>query len=166
MYFTNFPKMAYPFEFNGKLEARLVVDITKNVRLIKEVLSNISLFDAYTINDGETIEWISEMVYGTPDYHWTIMLANNRYDYINDFPLPVTIMDNVIIDKYGIDNVNKIHHYEAILNGKTFIVDQTHVSSVPITNSDYEYNMNENKRIIRLISPSIIAQVADQLTKL
>ena len=60
MYFTNFPKIIYPFSIDNKVQNRVVVDITKNVRVISKLLSNVSLFDTYTINDGETIEFISE----------------------------------------------------------------------------------------------------------
>jgi hypothetical protein len=163
MYFSNFPKIIYPFSINNKVETRVVVDITKNIRVMSNLLSNVTLFDEYIISDGETIEFISEKFYGTPDYHWTIMLANNRYDYLNDFPLSQTAMDQVISDKYGIENINNIHHYEGIINGITYIVDKIHVGCSPITNSDYEYDQNEKKRLIKIISPNIINKVVQEL---
>lgn len=242
MYFSNFSRIAYPFIINNKTESRVVVDITKNVRIISHLLSNISLFDTYTMKDGETIEFVSEQMYGTPDYYWTIMLANNRYDYINDFPIPQISMDQMIEDKYGLDNIYNIHHYETLINGVTYIVDENYGSNVvisgtviteltdnlitgtetkflsqifngdivtnsngiivgtvasiindshatlvssskvalkneilfsgpnaktyPITNSDYEYSFNETKRVIKILSPTIILAVVKEMENL
>ena len=88
MYFENFPIFLYDFKINGKTEYKLVKDISQNVRVRKEILSSVTLYDEYDIRDGETPEIISEKVYGTPLYHWVIMLCNDNYNYIDDFPLP------------------------------------------------------------------------------
>ena len=166
MYFQDFDKMYYNFEINGKLETRVMTDITKNVRIRKQILSNITLFDQYTITDGETPESIAELVYGRSDYHWAVLLSNDMYDYLNDFPLPMRTMEKVIIDKYGEDHINDIHHYEAFIDGTSYVVDESHPGSVPVTNSVYEYDMNEKKREIKLISPLLIEQVANELGNL
>ena len=52
MYFDNFPKIIYNFNINNKEELKVLTDITRNVRLRKEILSNITLFDMYIISDG------------------------------------------------------------------------------------------------------------------
>lgn len=166
MYFNDFDKILYNFVINGKEELKVMTDITKNVRVRKEILSNITLFDTYIIQEGETPEIIAEKVYGRADYHWSILLANDRYDYLNDFPLRQIAMDKVVIDKYGEDHIHDIHHYEAIINNQTFVVDSTVVGSSPITNSDYEISVNEGKRLIKIISPSLISQVAQELSNL
>jgi len=160
MYFDNFPKFLYNFNINDKEETKVVTDITKNVRLRKEILSNITLFDMYIISDGETPEFIAEKIYGNPEYFWAIMLANDRYDYLTDFPLRQNAMEKMIIDKYGVENINDIHHYEKEINGVTYVVDSTLAGSNPITNSGHEYAVNESKRIIKIISPAIIEKVA------
>ena len=85
MYFNDFDKILYNFVINGKEELKVMTDITKNVRVRKEILSNITLFDTYIIQEGETPEIIAEKVYGRADYHWSILLANDRYDYLNDY---------------------------------------------------------------------------------
>jgi hypothetical protein len=87
MYFREFPKFLYDFKY-GDRETRtsIVTDITRNVRFRKELLENVSLYDEYDIVDGETPEIIAEKIYGNPEYHWIIMIANGRYDYLTDFP--------------------------------------------------------------------------------
>ena len=89
MYFKDFPEFIYDFKYGSSSETKtsIVKDITRNIRIKKEVLSNIVLYDEYDIIDGETPEIIAEKFYGNPEYHWIIMLANERFNYITDFPL-------------------------------------------------------------------------------
>jgi hypothetical protein len=97
MYFKEFPRFLYDFKKpDGTTETQIVRDITRNVRFRKEILENITLFDEYDVMDGETPEIIAEKVYGNPKYHWVIMLANQRYDYINDFPKEETSLAKCI----------------------------------------------------------------------
>lgn len=79
----------------------VVKDITRNARIKKEILSNISLYDEYDIVDGETPEIISEKFYGTPEYHWVIMIANEKYNHISDFPLQETYLQKHIATYYN-----------------------------------------------------------------
>lgn len=151
MYFDNFPTFLYDFEINGKTEFKLIKDITQNVRLRKEILSNITLYDEYDIRDGETPEIIAEKVYGSPLYHWVVMLCNDKYNYIDDFPLPSYELEKHITAKYGAGNEYDTHHY---IDNKGFIVDSTQGTSV--SNYEYETELNESKRRIKLISPSLL----------
>lgn len=101
MYFKEFPQFLYDFNYGDRIKTSIVTDITRNVRFRKEVLSNITLFDEYDIIDGETPEIISEKFYGTPEYHWVVMLCNGKYDYRNDFPLPEPVLEKHIADVYN-----------------------------------------------------------------
>jgi len=133
----------------------IVKDITKNIRFRRDVLANIALYDEYDIIDGETPEILAERLYGNPEYHWIVMLANDRYDYRNDWPLTQVNLDQYIVDKYGA-NANNVHHYE---NSKGLTVDSDYPNAVPITNANYEEQLNEGKRRIKIISNSIISTV-------
>lgn len=87
MYFKEFPQFLYDFRHGPTTtKTSVVVDITRNVRFRKEVLENIAVYDEYDIVDGETPEIIAEKVYGNPEYHWIVMLANGYYDNLTDFP--------------------------------------------------------------------------------
>lgn len=102
MYFKDFPKFLYDFNYgDGKTKTTIVADITRNVRIRKEILNNVTIFDEYDVQDGETPEIIAEKYYGTPEYHWIIMLANDKYDWITDFPLTETQLVKHIRDVYN-----------------------------------------------------------------
>jgi len=122
MYFKKLPDILYPFNIDGKNQFLLLKDISVNVRFVREVLSNISLYDEYDIIDGETPEIISEKFYGTPEYHWIIMLSNERYDYLTDFPIPYKYFNEYVANKYGEANVYAVHHYE---NSDGYTVEST-----------------------------------------
>lgn len=111
MYFANFPKIVYDFDLSKGTDYKVVTDITRNVRVRKQILENIALYDYYDIAEGETPEIISERIYGTPYYHWVIMLVNQRYDYVNDFPLTQLELDAYIDKKYG-DKKHHVHDYK------------------------------------------------------
>ena len=99
MYFDNFPTFLYPFKINDKIEYKLVKDISQNVRVRKEILSKVTLYDEYDIRDGETPEIIAEKIYGSPAYHWVVMLCNDRYNYVDDFPLTIPQLEKHIDNK-------------------------------------------------------------------
>lgn len=101
MYFKQFPQFLYDFNYGDRTKTSIVKDITRNVRFRKDILENVTLFDEYDIIDGETPEIISEKFYGTPEYHWVVMLANGKYDYRADFPLPEAVLTKHIADVYN-----------------------------------------------------------------
>lgn len=101
MYFKDFPQFLYDFNYGDRVRTSVVVDVTRNVRIKKEIFSNITLYDEYDIVDGETPEIISEKFYGTPEYHWVIMLANEKYDYRRDFPLTEPVLQKHITSSYN-----------------------------------------------------------------
>lgn len=101
MYFKDFPMYLYDFNYGDKVKTTVVKDITRNVRIRKEVLSNVTLYDEYDIVDGETPEIIAEKFYGSPEYHWVIMIANERYDWTTDYPLKEEILQKHIATTYN-----------------------------------------------------------------
>jgi hypothetical protein len=111
-YFSNFPKTLFlvkPAGYKQPAEYVSLTDITRNVRFKKEVIDNITLYDTYNIKEGDTPELISEKLYNTPYYHWVIMLLNDRYDYINDFPMSQATFDRYIEQKYSASYMESVY---------------------------------------------------------
>ena len=168
MYFNKFNKGLYDFNINGKTESIAVIDITKNTRVLKEVLANITLYDEYDVQDGETPEIIAEKFYGNALYHWVILLVNERYDGILDFPQPDRVIEKLITEKYGDGHEYDVHHYEKDVNldGIFYVVSAGTPGAIEVTNHDYEFGLNESKRRIKLISPSLVQQVVNEYNNL
>jgi len=153
MYFRNFNTFFYEYSINGQDVIKTVKDISKNIRFRSEILSNITLYDEYDIRDGDTPEIIAQKYYGSPEYHWVVMLCNERYDYINDFPLPTYELEQHITQKYGTGNEYNVHHY---IDSNGNIVDSTNPQATPVSNYQFEDNENEKKRRIKLISRDLL----------
>jgi hypothetical protein len=162
MYFKEFPQFLYDFKYGTTTKTSVVTDITRNVRFRKEVLENVTLFDEYDIVDGETPEIVAEKIYGDPEYHWIIMLANQKHDYISDFPLSEQALVKHIVATYGAQRY-AIRHY---VNAKGFIVNSTTTGAVSVSNDDFERALNESKRRIKVISPQVISTILTQYKEL
>ena len=106
MYFTNFPNTYYQISPPSRNKAPVyvnLIDITTNVRFKKEILDNIVAYDYYLMRESDTIEIVSEKLYGSPYYHWLLMLFNDRYDYLNDFAMSGSVFEEYIKKKYPSD---------------------------------------------------------------
>jgi hypothetical protein len=165
MYFSRFPKIIYAFLFKDPtmvddgIRLRAVTDITLNVRPIKDILENIVYYEDYDIQDGDTPEIIAERIYGEPTYHWIIMLVNEKYHYLDDFPVPDNKFEEYVTRKYDPISINAIHdlygrlHY---IDSEGSIVDSDFPGASPVTNLEFERELNEAKRRIRIVNPKLI----------
>jgi hypothetical protein len=135
MYFKDFPKFLYDFNYgDGKTKTTIVSDITRNVRLRKEILRNVTIFDEYDIQDGETPEIIAEKFYGTPEYHWIVMLTNDKYDWITDFPLTETQLVKHTQDVYNPQLSSNDWYWDVHEDGITYI-------HIKITSTDVPFEL-------------------------
>lgn len=155
MYFKDFPQFLYEFRVGSTDKTTVVTDITRNIRFRRDILSNVTLYDEYDIVDGETPEIIAEKVYGNAEYHWIIMLVNDRYDYLQDFPLSQYELEKHIAVKYP-SNVYGVHHYE---DADGYVVNSTASGATSVSNYEYETRLNESKRRIKIVSPNVIGSI-------
>lgn len=101
MYFINFPNIYYSYTINGQNVLKLVKDVTQNVRLQKRVLELVTLYDEYDLQDGDTPDIVAAKYYGNANYHWVVMITNEKYDYVNDWPMTSAVLDDYIREKYN-----------------------------------------------------------------
>jgi len=97
-YFSSFPQIF----FNNQL----MVDISRRASILEKLAGNPYLFLPYTIEDGDTIESIANYYYGSPNYSWLIMLANNIIDPYSDFFKSYKIFDDFVAQKYSAEAEN------------------------------------------------------------
>lgn len=142
-----------PYESSKTITKAIVMkDVTRNIRFRRDVLANVTVYDEYDIVDGETPEIIAEKIYGNAEYHWIVMLANDRYDYRNDFPLTYVDLQRYIQEKYG-TQADSIRHY---LDSRGYFVDSDFPGAVSVSNRQYEEDLNESKRRIKIISAQLV----------
>lgn len=75
-YFTNYPKISYPFaDLTNKT---MVQDIGVYIDIVDRAKDDIAFYQTYQIKNGERPDQISQKLYGSPDYHWTFFLMNDE----------------------------------------------------------------------------------------
>lgn len=117
-YFNELPNIEYVNRFKNSGsndETTIAKNLFKRPKIREDLASVITAFDYYTIIDGERVDQIAERVYGSADYDWVILIANNIIDYHNEWPLSSADLNKYLNDKYPTDaDLSAIHHYETI----------------------------------------------------
>lgn len=164
MYFRKFPQVDY--DVNGDGVTQKMIDITRRVRVLDATLLNYVNFDFYDVQGGERPEHIAANYYGDSTLYWIILFANDIKDVYTDWPMTVNQFETFVASKY--DDVNGIHHYEAIQDsGDTkFKIEYPNdpaqtipVDATPVTNYEYEEEIQNTKSRIRLIRPQYVSQI-------
>jgi len=173
MYFSRMPHIYYDFpDADGNPSVRILKDITTNVRFIKETLDNVVVYEQYDIRDDETPEIIASKIYGSSKYHWIIMMLNDIYDYREDLPKNYSVLLKYVTQKYGAGNEYSIHHWispvdnasNAAADKTEHIVLSTYPGAVSVSNFQYEDQINETKRRIKIPSKEVIDMILKQYT--
>lgn len=131
---------------------KLVTNILTRITVSKELKDNIFLYEEYTVKDGETPESIAFDNYGSTEFHWVLLLINNIVYVWNDWALSSSALIDITKSKYGVENLYQTHHYVDVLGN---ITSQT-VGTYPVSNLEYETQVNDAKRNIKILAPNLL----------
>lgn len=162
MYFDKLPFTPYPV--NGKFI--VLRDITLNVRFKKEFIENTDVYSEYDIEDNDTPNIIADKLYGDENLYWLLMLFNQRYDYVNDFPLQDWVFAEFVSKKYGVGKEYDQHYLNGQLHFETtdgIVVESDYPGAQTISNWEHEFKINESKRRIKVIDPILVPQIVQEL---
>ena len=185
-YFRNLPRVGYDINGTGKDSFVSVTNIMKRVKFKPTVLEDISNYYPYFVKEGERPDIISQVEYGNVGYAYLILLVNDIFDPNFDWPLNSQVFEKFIINKYGsvTTAISGIKHYYQIIRAEVprtgtservpevkFAVDETTYDALGISdrttlsNYDYEVELNDAKREIRLINPAFIQDIDYQVKR-
>ena len=171
-YFDKFPLIVYDIKGDNKF--KLVPDILRRVKLRSNLQEGAVLFDKYDVKEGENPEDVAFKWFGSADLHWVILLTNNVTDRYYDWPLSQPDFAEFLTDKYGAGNEDGVHHYELVKSsGKTTSsgpsdyshrveVNSDETDAITVTNREYEERLQDQKRQIKLLSKSFLAQFIEE----
>ena len=169
MYFTKFPYIIYDSVGNG--EFKIVTNLLRRVAIRSKIKVNTLFFDTYDVKEGETPEMIAHKLYGDSELHWIVLLVNNVTERYHQWPKNNNQFLAYINDKYS--NVDATHHYEiSQTSGDTTIkidigTDNTDYPAASIvTNFEYEEELQNKKRKIRLLDIAYIDRFVSEYEKL
>lgn len=144
--------------------SRIIANLSKKVVLSTGLRNEATLYYTHRLDDGERLDTLSKRAYDDDQYHWVIAMINNMMDPRFDVPLTYTELQNLIVEKYGSLEVamTTVHHYVDSLGN---IVDEYTSPKIPVYCDEYEENVNEAKRTIKLVRKEYISQFTEQLKK-
>jgi hypothetical protein len=185
-YFKNFPKIVYTLD--EYRTGQIIPDVFRRTKFISELADNYAFYDEHDIGDGETPEITADLFYSDPTLHWVILQANDIIDPRFDWPLDSNNLKRYAEGKYSnISSIH--HYEDStgnIINGNITITSSaefanfqignvitnvsgsgnafitattTVLTGTPVTNLQFEIDENEQKRRIRILKASIVADV-------
>jgi hypothetical protein len=194
-YFSKIPNFDYVSRLpNAKISDYIrVKNFFKKSKLREDIFQNLAFFEKYTIDGNDRPDNVAFKVYDDATFDWVILVANNIINIQSEWPLEQNDFDRYMLEKYGDYNTlyNGVHHYETeevknsngvtivpagleVQNNYTvsyfdFFIDQpitTGNIAVPITNYDYEKQIDEDKRNIFVLKPFYLNVVVNDLDEI
>ena len=98
-FFKQFPKVQYDFDRNGILQS--MTDIFRHVKPLDNFIDESLGYRFYEIQDGERPDIVSQKIYGTPNYYWTLFVVNERlHDGYREWPMSQIDFSEYLDKKY------------------------------------------------------------------
>jgi len=169
-YFADFPTI----EYQGKIARNLMA----RPKIKDNLLSNPNSFYDFVIKGDLRADQVAGMYYNDPHLAWLIYLANGITDPYYEWPLNQNQFNDFLISKYGTVEAAqaKILHYKhntkgTIITKETFDLNATFGKIVagqytPVYAYDFEDDLNESKRNIKLIDASMANQAKQLLREI
>ena len=179
-YFKSIPNVKYDINGNAPNTFQKATNIMKRPKFKPAVVSEIVDYYPYRIKDGYRPDMVSQDVYGTPTFAYLILMFNDIYDPVFDWPLGLRQFDNYIVSKYGsIDSaVSTVKYYYQIIRAEVpktelaeripavkYIIDSTAYALLgedertTISQYDWEFELNDEKTELQMINGAIIQDV-------
>ena len=175
-YFQRFPLRIY--DMKGDKVYKLLPDILRRVKLRSGIRAGAFEFDNYDVKDGERPEDVAFKWFGDSEYHWVILTTNNITDRFYQWPMSQPQFQEFIEDKYGVADIDAIHHYEITTqSGRTTSNgpnDYSHLvecnsdedGAVSVSNRGYEQRLQDKYRSIRLLERKYLNQFVEEFEEL
>jgi len=195
-YFRNLPDFEYvnrtPGAARDANDYIAVKNLFKRGKLREDIFQELAFFEKYQIEGDDRPDIVANEVYGDPTLDWVILTCNNITDVYSEWPMNNDIFNTYLLEKYGsYDALDNVHHYESnevkdsqgvVIFAKGLRVGaaqsvsyfdyfsdlQINIANVsrPISNYEYEENLNNKKRGIFILKPIYLNVVFDDLEEM
>jgi hypothetical protein len=183
-YFSYFPKVDYDIDKSGTTHN--VVNILRRFVVHAKVKDRTAVYYDYLIQEGDRPDTIAGKYYDDPKLDWVVLMVNEIFDPNFDWPLHYTGFKNFIIDKYTtvalahstthelrrITRAESTNSLGDFLPEISVVVDQetfdalTSAEQKTVTKYDYEFDLNESKRSIRVLDKNHLTKILDEASKI
>lgn len=172
---------------NSSYDYVRVKNLFRRAKIRDDFFKNATVFTKYKIIGEERPEQVAEKVYGSSEYDWVVLTANNIINIRTEWPLSDSEFSNYLDRKYTQEELASPHHYEttAVIDskGKLIIPAGKQVdSNFSITYFDviskttnpvklvsvyeYEIQQNDNKRNIYVLRTRYLQTAIDDMKRI
>ena len=118
-YFRKVPNFEYVNRTKGNTDISNYITIKnlfKRGKIRPDIFGNVSFFTKYKVIGNERPDNVAFKEYDDPSLDWVVLLSNNILNVQDEWPLPQSSLDEILLDKYGSYKAlhSDIHHYETI----------------------------------------------------
>ena len=193
-YFNHVPNLEYVNRLpNAKISDYITVkNLFKKNEIRPDIFNDATVFTEYQIKGDDRPDNVAFEVYKDSTLDWVVLLSNNIINIQTEWPLLQNDLDRFLLDKYGTyEKLNAVHHYETkeikdsagvvmVPQGLNVASDysitywdskvngyvvQTDVPE-PVTNYEYEMDIENRKRNIRLLKMNYMTIVREDMESL
>ena len=195
-YFANLPQFLYVNRTkDGKNDGdySVVKNLFKRAKLREDIFQNVAFFNKYIVEGDDRPDNVAFKVYRDSRLDWMVLMANNITNVQSEWPMSQGDFNTYITEKYGDETTlySGIHHYKSrevkttdnsivIPAGQRVGVGQSvsyydyalgqHVRAtdvaIPVTNYEYEDELNDKKREIFILKKEYLSIVFDDINEI
>ena len=149
-YFRELPDLDYQSFLSSREsndEYLRVKNLFRRNKLRDDLANIFTMFNKYEIVEGARPDTVAEEMYGSAELDWVVLLTAGITNVKDQWPLSNRDLYNYTVKKYGLENINNIHHYET--NEIRDSLNKLIMSSGKIVDSDFKisyYDNNTKKR--------------------
>ena len=118
-YFRQVPDFEYVNRTKGNKDISNYINVKnlfKRGRIRPDIFGNVSFFTKYNIIGDDRPDNVAYKEYDDSSLDWIVLLSNNIQNVQDEWPLPQSSLDEVLLEKYGTYEKlhSGIHHYETV----------------------------------------------------
>ena len=118
-YFRQVPNLEYVNRTKGNTDISNYINVKnlfKRGRLRPDIIGNLNFFTKYKIIGDDRPDNVAYKEYNNSSLDWVVLLSNNILNIQDEWPLPQSSLDEVLLEKYGTYEKlhSGVHHYETV----------------------------------------------------
>ena len=116
-YFRELPDVEYQSFLSDAISSKdylTVKNLFRRNKLRDDLQNVFTLFNKYEIVEGARPDTVAEEFYGSAELDWVVLMTAGIINVRDEWPLSNYHLYYHVENKYGVENLSNIHHYETI----------------------------------------------------